>query len=377
MCDHPTHTTWAIEIFDWRELRKSINLIPYPLWHITVNLVNKILYIPPSYADAIVTALFHVLEFNIIYKIMVSLNKELLLKSDNIQKALKKIIIFSASIMFVQPIYIQWFNSVRWVGQGTLNAWTNPGQVTVYSFALIVTFLFLRIVFAKCETKFSLIDFVRLGIYLFLSVISKPSFIQVFLPAVAILLMIMLIRTRGKSFLLSLKIALSSMPALIWCCFIFIHSFITPDTIGTSGGNSIAIGFLEAWSIHTPNVFVSILIGGMFPLICLLISLISDKKLKNMPILFIILCYVFGILEFMFFKEEGSRIGHANFQWGYGVSILLMFVFIGSYYISLVINEKEQGTAKNKLAVLTVILTLNVLFGIEYYVEMWRHNILY
>lgn len=45
-------------------------------------------------------------------------------------------------LMFVQPIYIPWFNSLLFLGQGTPNIWDNPTNAATYPFTLLSAYIF-------------------------------------------------------------------------------------------------------------------------------------------------------------------------------------------------------------------------------------------
>lgn len=361
--DYPPHTSLAVDVFDWRSLKTTLLSFPYPLWHISVNILNKVLFVPPTYAAALVSAGFYTFEYTIIAKIMVSLNKN----------TNKYCFIFSMLLMLVQPIYIPWFNTNQYIGQGTPNVWHNPTIVCCYPFALITTFLFINMLQNHEKQKeIYLIDWFRLGFYLFLSTLAKPVFIQVFIPASAVYLLILLTKTKYRSFIFSLKFVLSCIPAGIWCIFILFLGIIFPSTTSYGSGGGIGIGFLEVWSYYTSNVFISIIIGITFPLVYILLTwktVINNKKL----ITFILINYIAAILQFIIFKETGPRMYHGNFGWGNNISLTLLFVYVGADYFSLLSDKKHHN--KPYIIFPTIILTLNILFGLHYYFEIFNQHI--
>ena len=160
------------------------------------------------------------------------------------------------------------------------------------------------------------------------------------------------------------KMALAFVPAGIWCGVIFILTFISANTVATANGNGISIGLMEVWSLYSPNIPISIFLGAAFPILYLIT--VDKKKISNEIIGFILICYIVGIIEYMMFKEPGKRFSHANFGWGYRIGITLLFVFVGSDYLRGLLQGKEKQT-RVPYIISSIVLTLNVLYGIEYY----------
>lgn len=108
--------------------------------------------------------------------------------------------ITAALLMFMQPLYIKQFNPQHIIGQGSPFMLHNPTNLAVQPFALICTFLFLRILKKQLysENPKLLKDFLRLSLFSFLSTMAKPAFLQVFIPAIFIFLLVRLIRYKFK-----------------------------------------------------------------------------------------------------------------------------------------------------------------------------------
>lgn len=360
--DYPVHTAMAVNDFDWRFLVESILSMPYPIWHICVNLLYKVLSIPPIYAAALTSAAFYTLEYSIVVKIMLSLNEK---------NSVQRCSIFSLLLMLVQPIYLPWFNETQVLGQGTPNVWHNPTIVSCYPFALITVFVSLRL-FKKYEQseRIKIVDWVRFGGFLFLSVIAKPAFAQIIIPALAVWLLVWLIKSRGKSFMFSVQLVVSCIPSGLWCILILMLGLIMPSDVSDGGG--IGVGFLEVWSHYTPSVPISIILASAFPIMYILLNFKELMK-KNIS-KFALLLYCVGLMENACLKELGDRMYHGNLGWGYNVGQTILLVYIGACFL----HYFDNKDSRKQIIVLipSVILTLHILFGIYYYIGLYSETII-
>lgn len=353
--DFPDHTDVAMS-FDWRSLKVTLLSNSYPLWHLSVNLISKCAHIPAVYAAALSSAGFLTAEYVIMRNIARSYLNDI---SDEKQRAVD---IFVFAFMFMQPFYIPWYNSNQILGQGTPNTWHNPTIIACYPFALICVYLFLDLVKRYRENQpYGLPDFIRFGFYLFVSTTAKPSFIQVFIPAVAILFVIMLIESKAKSFYFEFKFVISCIPAGLWCILVFLLQFVPNET---NRENGLAISqMFELWSYFAPSVIVSILIASAFPLAWMLFY---NRKSTNKNILFVLLMFICGILEYAFLVETGSRKMSGNLSWGYYSALNLLYIFSYIPFIDRFFKERNRKTT-----ILLTILALNFLFGMRYYVYLY------
>lgn len=359
-CDYPSHTHLAVNVFDWRSLMESILDQPYPVWHIMVNLLYKAFHIPYVYAAALTSASLYTMEYCVIRKIMLQLNREAP------ERRQWKIDIFSALLMFVQPVYVPWFNQEQYIGQGSPNVWHNPTIAACYPFALICVYLFVEMI-RRPEGDIHMVDYVRFGFFLLLSVLAKPCFIQIFIPAAAVVLLMALVRTKGKSLLFSIKFACSCLPGCLWCVLIFFLSFISQNTADNSG---IGIGFFDVWRLYTPNIAVSLLLATAFPCAYLVLKYRNIKSKHFMSFAWI--CFLFGVLEYGFLKETGARFSDGNFAWGYSVSLTILYVFTASGFFGSFADRTRRTTE----CIPVVVITLQVLFGVRYYLELFLQHII-
>lgn len=358
--DYGTHTELALS-FDWRNLTDSFLKVSYPLWHICVNLLNKVFCISGEYAAPLVSAAFYTLEYSVIRKLAITYNKELAASK------IKLIDFLLLSLMFIQPIYVPFFNPRQVVGQGTPNNLHNPTIIAVYAIALICVYLFVQMLQKlKDNEEISFIDYARSSIFLFLSVAAKPSFIQIFAPAVAAAYVIILIKTKGKALSFELKYLLSCIPAGLYCIAVFLLSFLPRD--GTQNGG-VGFSFFYVWRTKTMSIPISLLLGFGFPIAYISVQ---KKNIQNkLPYFLSLICLLFGILEYGFLYEKGYRMYHGNFGWGYLTGMTLVYVFTVIDWI------KPFFERKKSMIIPAVVYSLHLICGFWYYIDIFSGKIYY
>ena len=358
--DYTAHIDTAMN-FNWSNPMENLTREASPLWHMIVSLLNKVFYIPELYAAAMTSAMICTAEYFIIRKIIIAFNKEIAAAK------IKLIDILALTMMYLQPIYIKWFNPEQYLGQGTPNVWHNPTTICCYPFALICVYLFVKMLQSfKNKEEIHLIDYMRSGIYLFLSVTAKPAFIQIFAPAVAAVFVIMLIKTKGKGFFFELKYFLSCIPAGLYCIAIFMIAFVSEDT---SEGNTVAIGFFNIWRTNTMSIPVSMMLGLGFPIAYFAVQ---RRNIGNkVPYYFSLLCLLFGFLETSFLYETGDRMYHGNFGWGYLIGMTLIFCYTAADWLKPLLEKKKT------MIFPLVVYCLHLICGFRYYIEMFKGNMDY
>ena len=313
--DYKPHTEFALE-FDWSSLGKSIVVLAHPLWHFFTSIFVKAFYFAPVIACGLSTAIFCSLTFLVTRAILIYYvdDSKYNLVCD----------VFAMLLMYMQPLYIKQFNPNQIIGQGSPFMLHNPTSLAVQPFALICTFILIKILktYFKDKNNPTFKEYLRLSFFSFLSTLAKPSFLQVFLPAIFVLLIVPLILNKFKDIKFCLKLVAAFTPSILNIIRVLIFEFIFP----TSSDGGIAIEFFSVWSAQSPFVPLSIILAAGF---CLFYIILKNKKIINkLDIGFILICWIIGILEFGFITETGYRKFHGNFSWGYCTSLSLMYVFV-------------------------------------------------
>ena len=357
--DYEAHTEFAMQ-FDWSRLAESVREFSSPLWHTVTSLLTRVLHIPVSFSCALSTSLFCLGTYLAARGILRYYVNDA--KYNLICDAV------AAMLMFMQPLFVPWFNPNPIIGQGSPVVLHNPTSLAVQPFALLCAFLALRILknhSAEPQSE-SRTDYFRLSFFVFLSTLAKPSFIQIFVPALGIYLAVYLISNKFREILFCVRLAACFVPAVLYTFFIMFVEFLSADM---NNGNTIEFGWFDVWRASSPNIPVSILLGAGF---CILYILLKNIRVKNKTEIFLmLLCWIVGILEFGILMESGDRKYHGNFSWGYCISLSLMYVFVTA---ELLANTLSGGYKSRKIgyaeAAAIFVMAIQFVQGFNYFTDL-------
>lgn len=302
--DFRTHSRWAVG----EPLEPRFNKFYfYPVWHFCVKGVNWLLPVGREWSAAFVTACFLGATGAVLYKFV---QKEM-----GDKWPLWKDVCLTIILLFVTALYMPWFNKEIYLGQSSPTTWHNPTNIAVKPVALLV-FLCFEKLYRERETIRNRF-LVLVSLLLLLTCFIKPSFIQGFLPAVVLFLLLELIPNKGSSFLFSLKIAGMFLPSGLY--------FVAQYLLMFDGeSRSIGIQPFAVMKLDSPNPMFSILIGIAFPLFVVLVlgfkRVFADKALW-LSVLF----YLTSLLEYILFIEE-TEAAAGNFGWCLQLGMFLLFV---------------------------------------------------
>lgn len=302
--DFATHSSWAVGEFTDPHYDK---FYAYPIWHLMVRIANRLLPIGREYAGALVTACCIGVCTWTLYRFF---DKEL--------KAFlswKKVCLLTVGTMVLTALYMPWFNVEVYLGQSSPTIWHNPTNMAVKPLALLIFLWFLRLY--TSEQKGKGIEFAGFSGALLLSCFVKPSFAQGFLPAVVVFLFLELFRTKGKSFLFSLKMAAAFVPSGIYFLVQFFSMF------GAEAERSMGISPFTVMRFDTDHPLVSILQSVAFPLF--VVGICGWRKLfKDKEFLFSLIFYVVSLLEFILLIEV-TEPQSGNFEWALQLAMFAFF----------------------------------------------------
>ncbi len=204
-----------------------------------------------------------------------------------------------------------------------------------------------------------------LAVLVAFSAIAKPPFIQIFFPAIFVFCVVKVLVSKWKYFPNAVFLLVCSLPSL--CIFIlqFLLSFFSNNAI-QNGSPNIAIKFLYAMKIWSPNPFISQILVIAFPLSVLVSKIVKKEKFLNFYV-FTWLMYVVGLVEAALLVEP-SRPSHGNFGWG--LILANMFIFISALQEYIAWHKQCCQTDKDKrltnisLNVCTFILLCHIFVGI-------------
>ena len=357
--DYNPHEDIALEL----TLRDPITLFkehPEPLWHIMTKIVHKILQCKIEVAAGVVSGLCIVMTYVIAY---FAIRKEVPgLKSSEIAA-------LDFVLNVVSAIYVPFFNKYPYLGQGSPNIWHNPTTIAVRPIALLIFVLTASIVIQAKKEEFE--NSIPAGravltsILLILSCLAKPSFVQVFYPAIFTLMVIWLIMYKGKNLRTAIQLMLMCLPSLA----VMILQFVIAFYGGNSKSGGITIAPFVVAGARTPSIPISMLLLLAFPLLMLILSAI--RKSVTWGDIFAWLMLLWGLVWRLFLAEKGERTYHGNFSWGYMLAVYLVFYTAVRSYLKLYFSEQMTGNKRGVGFVLaTIALALHLLSGIYYLIYM-------
>ncbi|MBQ8188533.1 MAG: hypothetical protein IJZ44_02015 [Lachnospiraceae bacterium] len=355
---------------------KGWQTVPYCMWHLVVLGFHHILHVPLADSAAWSSCVFSLFSFFVFYwmilKYTASVGKE---------EHPTKAAFVAFGLCVIQSLYIHWLDAGdRFLGPYSMNPIHNPTQMCVRPFALICFCLVYDIWNKQQNNDYSGVffnmkqglkkPFVYLSVTLFLSTLAKPTFAEMFIPAVGILMLTewirRMVRKDGSASLYfnnCLHMFLCAVPALLYIALQFADYFI----LGGSyvGEESVIITkWLEVWSMFTENVVLSIAIGMTLPLFMILIN--ARFYLENNLGKLALVGYVVGFLEAASLGESGIKLSHGNFIWPMISGMLLMWTASSLHLLTL---ERTQTNTRGKQILIDIawfLFCFHVLFGILY-----------
>jgi len=338
--DFYLHTLQAIS------LEESIkNGLFYPMWHLFVKMTGLIIgdYI---FASAIVTSLVTVATFAIVLKKFR-------------ERSVRHPELWAFIVNIANPLIIFDMGTSEYVSAGLINLWHNPGHIMVRPFALLAFFSAVEITDEiRNGTPISKRKWLYLTLTVFLGVLAKPSFFQVFVPALGCYILIYLIRYRRHRFFDWVKMCCCFIPGALIFFMQFFTSFFN-QTLKVSG---IRIGLPTGFNLEV--TLVSFFVVNLFPVLYLICRCVKGKEISTE----LCLSWVFLIISYaqrLLLHETGSRELHGNFGWAY---ILAVFIL---YMVSILEYTAEENAFDFKLRwnrVLLFCIGINVWSGLIYIV---------
>lgn len=333
MCDYNVHMNMAVDF--WALIPFELT---YPIWHFGVWLfysIGHVVYdMPIEYACAFFSSVVNASIYLIISRL---LKREKVINAEFV----------ALSLCFVSAIYLPWYNSNVYLGQGSPVTWHNPTNLMVKPFAILAFFLIVSICNKiKKDKIIEKKEYWTLMILVFVSVLAKPSFFQGIVPSLAVYILFSLLLNRKKIkeyFLL----CTTFVPAFCVMLYQFIVSFFVGDR-----GEGIGIGWGKAL-IYTPNLWISSLLVLAFPLYYTLVNIQRLQIETELQLAWIYV--VVAWLEMVMLYEKGARIYDGNFGWAVLLAYTIIWIVTTKMFF---IDWKEQTIDKNKSVVRNTILFL-------------------
>lgn len=376
LADYNGHTYVYLPLFTGDTLLQGWKAVPYCMWHLGVLGVHNILHIPLNASAAFVSIFFSLLSFYITYWILLKYTAAAGKEMNSVKAAF---VTFGFSIL--QPLFIYWLDAGgRFLGSYSMNPIHNPTQMCSRPFVLLCICLVYDIwnkikddsytgVFFSAESGLKGL-YIRLAVFLLLSTLAKPTFTEMFVPAVASIMLFEWISKINKKdssasayFKHCLHMFFCAIPSLLCILISFLAYFILGGSYGSAEGDSLIITkWFEVWHMNTDNVPLSVLLGLAFPLFVIFMDLRFFIK-DNLGRLALV-GYGISFLEAALLGQSGPKLSHGNFMWPMLWGMLLLFL---TATLRLSVLEKTERTSKLKSFLIDIawfIFWLHVLFGV-------------
>lgn len=265
------------------------------------------------------------------------------------------IISFITNILMA--FYVKSANSNHYIGYECANMWHNSTYIFMRIFAIITVIYFFKAYASYKQGKFSK-EFYLYILFLMIATGFKASFLTVFAPFLAIVLLRDLIKKEkfGRVFIF----AVSIIPSL---AVMLVQSIV----LSGGDGNGYAISPFTALSLRGSHPKITLVLSVLFPLIVFLTHIRDFYKDK---IYFATLIFTaIAFLEVFLLVEVGERSLDGNFMWGYSIALFFLFVVSIIKMVRDFFERRENGRMISYVlfAFESIILSWHVITGIVYF----------
>ncbi len=378
--DYHGHLYVYLPMFSKGYLLEGWMAVPYFLWHGVVILLNRVLHIPLVPSAAYSSCLFSLFAYFVMCFMICRIMKTAGLKED-----LGRASFLAFGLSVVQGLHLYWVDIWdRNLGLFSPNPLINPTHMCVRGFSLLCLCLVYDIwgkqnddgyegVFFRVEKGLGKY-YVCLAGLLFLSTLAKPTFAEMFIPAVGVMMLVEWIRRLARReenaagyFRNCLRMLLCAVPSLLYIAVEFVVYFVMGGSYGGDGQLQVT-AWLEVWSMYSDNVALSVALGMAFPLFVLLLNPRYFFK-DNLGRLALV-SYAVGFLEAALLGEGGGKLSHADFLWPM-MSGMTIFWTVAT--MRLAVLEQTQGDTRGKRILINIawfLFILHVFCGFSYIREL-------
>ena len=327
--DISIHATWAAE-GDFSDLTSFVHHGAHPMWHVLVSVLLHLGMSLPA-ASALVTAISKVAIAWFTHRLLtIALHDRL---------SSHAITLFTVVLMLVSCLCVPGFNSTVYAGVGTPNTWHSCTQLMAMAFMLLCLpytawcydCFERRLAQDGPQTLLPWKQPVLLGVFLFLSLLAKPTFMQAFLPAACLYFLVQWIRHPHNSRYF-VQIIVCVLPAVAFMIFQYLYYF----GIIVPWQSSMVLEFDLGKALH---VLIRVALMMAFPLYTLVLT--RRQKADTAYVLTLIFNLV-AIVEMLILGEDGRRAADGNFGWGMMGASLMLWV------ICMIRFLREEGALARK-----------------------------
>lgn len=338
----------------------------YPVYHVLTALINRIFNISLYEAGIFVAACFSVFTVIVTYKILHFFLEDY---------GSKVIGGLTFALSVVTSIYWPWYNKQVYAGQSSPNIWHSPTQVVVKAAALLIIFLFVKYynefqIELKSDGKGKWLSWKKisiLSVLLLYTVLAKPSFLQGFLPAVMLFLLIELWVTKGMIMRFCIQAGIAFIPSCLYLLYQFLFYYSAGSEHNRGGIKFTFFGFVDN---SAPNILISSILLYAFPIFVLIF--ISGKEIFKDKYLWLI--FLFAVVAFCESACLAEAVSNAagNFSWAKQLSVYFLWVIaIIKFLQKKKMYPELEMRGKNLLfATGDILIVAHLVSGIYYYIYL-------
>ncbi len=304
-----------------------------------------------------------VLGFSVFFKYITT--KKYLLKSfitDDKNYLNKNVLLFifiAISLIFIQPIFLNYPSSRVYLGKLGINVWHNSTVIFVMPFAIL---LYMESVYFLKSEKINAKNIFLILLLILINVLIKPSFLFCFLPAFILIHLIKekkIISQKNMYVILIVSIAL----LLIFLEYYFIYlsnhnQFLYPK----DSKSSIIFKPFHIFQVYSKNIPLDMFVSVVFPLFFIILFF---KEIKHhLEAQYSTLMFLFAFLIGVLFVESGARMSHGNLTWQIIIANYIFFMVHTTLFLQIILQHKKPYSIKYFL--LSGFYLMHFLSGVYY-----------
>lgn len=348
--DQQAHIDFSVNMFklnadEIRALGLPYQAITYPVYHLLVKALayffDSPLYLTGVNSYYLASAFVQTISVVISIYVYRCILNEMVTDSTTKNRVLADFLSIAAVLFGVARC---WLNDWRFYQlQGAPNPWHNPTILVVRPIGLLAILFFFRYSKKYSKNEKCLTDIILFGIFMLLSILTKPSYAFVYLPALAIETIIKMLQDKSIKYgCINLITVFPSIVLLLWQ-----YSFMSDETsmmeLKVQFGSFSGLSF---WKVIGATLVT-------LPIPIILFSARNMKKCLEYRVAMIALGI--GWIQ-MFFLTNGPT---GDFSWGYDLSVQLATIVA----MLLAICENNKKGVKWSALVIFVCQTIT---GIQY-----------
>lgn len=261
---------------------------------------------------------------------------------------------------FVMAFYVKKANQRHYIGYQSANMWHNSTYIFMRFFALLTIIVFLNI-FEKYREGMTLKEWFMFTFLLTITTAFKASFLTVFAPTLAIMLLIDFLG-RKTSFLNACKLGSA---VFLPIAVLFLENAALS---GIEGETGYAIKPFAALAQRGDHPKVTLVLSVLFPL---MVAFYHIKDFWKEKLYFgSLIMWAVGFLEVFLFIETGERALDGNFMWGYSISLFFLFfmsMMMLARDLQKIFSVKGAILRKIVLSGITAVLLWHFISGVVYF----------